>query len=230
LIEKGGDWDRRNRLKVYEGIYLLSKRQFKEACKMLIDGLATFTCTELMEYKKFVWYVVLTASLILDRPALKSSIINAPEILGFNRSNIECIHEIPHLSEYVNSLYNCKYDVFFNCLAEIEQSCKIDFYLSLHYRYYVREMRIKVYSQVLESYKTVGIQSLATCFGVSKDWIDNDLARFISAGRLNAVIDRVKGVVVTNRPDCKNAQYQAAIKEGDFLLNSIQKLSRVINL
>ena len=34
----------------------------------------------------------------------------------------------------------------------------------------------------------------------------------------------------SNRPDSKNAQYQASIKEGDSLLNSIQKLSRVINV
>jgi 26S proteasome regulatory subunit N7 len=28
LIEEGGDWDRRNRLKVYRGLYMLSIRQF----------------------------------------------------------------------------------------------------------------------------------------------------------------------------------------------------------
>jgi 26S proteasome regulatory subunit N7 len=57
-----------------------------------------------------------------------------------------------------------------------------------------------------------------------------DLAQFIAANRLNAVIDKVAGVVLTNRPDAKNAQYQASIREGDNLLNSIQKLSRVINV
>jgi 26S proteasome regulatory subunit N7 len=57
-----------------------------------------------------------------------------------------------------------------------------------------------------------------------------DLARFIASNRLNAVIDKVAGVVLTNRPDAKNAQYQASIREGDNLLNSIQKLSRVINV
>jgi 26S proteasome regulatory subunit N7 len=36
--------------------------------------------------------------------------------------------------------------------------------------------------------------------------------------------------VESNRPDTKNAQYQQSIKDGDSLLNSIQKLSRVINV
>ncbi|RHY25995.1 hypothetical protein DYB32_007957 [Aphanomyces invadans] len=31
LIDEGGDWDRRNRLKVYEGCYLLMARDFKKA-------------------------------------------------------------------------------------------------------------------------------------------------------------------------------------------------------
>ncbi len=60
--------------------------------------------------------------------------------------------------------------------------------------------------------------------------ITRDLVQFISNNRLNAVIDKVAGVVLTNRPDAKNAQYQASIKEGDHLLNSIQKLARVVNV
>ena len=29
LIDEGGDWDRRNRLKVYEGLYCITIRDFK---------------------------------------------------------------------------------------------------------------------------------------------------------------------------------------------------------
>jgi len=61
-------------------------------------------------------------------------------------------------------------------------------------------------------------------------FIDAELARFIAAGRLHCKIDKVNGIVETNRPDNKNYQYQACIKQGDILLNRIQKLSRVINI
>ena len=40
---------------------------------------------------------------------------------------------------------------------------------------------------------------------------------------------QVSGVVETTRPDARNAQYAAAIKDGDALLNRVQKLSRVIS-
>ena len=65
---------------------------------------------------------------------------------------------------------------------------------------------------------------------ISISYSCSDLSVFISSGRINAVIDKVNGVVETNRPDAKNAQYQASIKNGDLLLNRIQKLSRVINV
>ena len=51
-------------------------------------------------------------------------------------------------------------------------SVKADKYLSLHYRYFMRETRIIIYSQYLESYKTVTLETMAREFGVSIDFID----------------------------------------------------------
>jgi len=56
----------------------------------------------------------------------------------------------------------------------------------------------------------------------------SDLARFIAAGRLSCTIDRVASIVETHRPDAKNARYAAVIKQGDAVLTSVQRLSRVI--
>jgi len=39
LIEEGGDWDRRNRLKVYQGLHALMMRDFKTAAKQFLDSL-----------------------------------------------------------------------------------------------------------------------------------------------------------------------------------------------
>ena len=51
-----------------------------------------------------------------------------------------------------------------------------------------------------------------------------------SKGRLDAKIDKFGGIIETNRPDKKNAQYQAIIKQGDSLLSRIQRFSRVIDV
>jgi len=224
LIEEGGDWDRRNRLKVYEGYYLLSIRDFKTAAELLLSTLSTFTSTELMQYKDFVKYTVIASVFSLSRVDMKKKVLHAPEIH-------EVLHEIPHIEEYMSSLYDCHYAKFFQSLAAVEEThFRTSRVLFPHMRYYVREIRIKAYAQLLESYRSLTLKSMAEAFGVGEDFIDSDLSKFVSAGRVNCVIDKVNGVVETNRPDAKNAQYQQCIKQGDLLLNRVQKLSRVINV
>ena len=76
LLEEGGDWDRRNRLKVYQGIYFLSIRDFKSAANNFLDSISTFTSYELMDYKTFVTYTVsMIASMIaLERVDLRQKL------------------------------------------------------------------------------------------------------------------------------------------------------------
>lgn len=58
MIEEGGDWDRRNRLKVYEGLYYMSVRDFSKAADRFLETISTFTSYELMDYVQFVQYTV----------------------------------------------------------------------------------------------------------------------------------------------------------------------------
>ena len=52
MMEEGGDWDRRNRLKVYEGLYSMSVRNFSKAADLFLETVSTFTSYELMDYKQ----------------------------------------------------------------------------------------------------------------------------------------------------------------------------------
>ncbi|XP_073318193.1 26S proteasome non-ATPase regulatory subunit 6 homolog isoform X1 [Primulina huaijiensis] len=224
LFEEGGDWERKNRLKVFEGLYCMSTRNFKKAADLFLDSISTFTTYELFPYDTFVFYTVLTGIISLDRVSLKQKVVDTPEILTV-------IGKIPYLSDFLNSLYDCQYKSFFTAFGKCLYKQKLlDRYLHPHFRYYMREIRTVVYSQFLESYKSVTIEAMAKAFGVTVDFIDLELSRFIAAGKLHCKIDKVAGVLETNRPDSKNALYQATIKQGDFLLNRIQKLSRVIDL
>lgn len=56
--------------------------------------------------------------------------------------------------------------------AKVEQILREDYLLHPHYRYYVREMRILAYTQLLESYRSLTLQYMAEAFGVSTDFID----------------------------------------------------------
>jgi proteasome regulatory subunit RPN7-like protein len=74
LVDKGGDWDRKNRLKSYEGLQAMRVRDFSKAAQLFFDTLATFTSYELFKYNDFVRYCVLMATLTLERPALKARV------------------------------------------------------------------------------------------------------------------------------------------------------------
>jgi len=223
MIEEGGDWERRNRLKVYEGLYLLIIRNFKGAANLFLESIATFSSSELISYERFVFYTIIVSMISLERPDMKKRVVDSSDILSV-------VGKIPHASDYLNSLYNCQYREFLVALADVSDDMKKDRFVSSHVRYYSREMRIRAYAQFLESYKSVTLSSTADQFGLSIIFLDQELSRFISAGRLNAKIDKVGGIIETNRPDAKNAMYQQVIKHGDQLLNRIQKLTRVVDL
>jgi 26S proteasome regulatory subunit N7 len=222
LVDEGGDWDRRNRLKVYEAVFLMLERDFKSAAALLLDGIATFTCTELCSYDTFVYYAVVTNMLYLERPALKKKLVDGPEVLA------AAAHLRP-LDAMAAHLYECEYGGFFASLVDLHGALLRDRYLARHARFLVREYRVLSFAQFLGAYKSVKLDTMAQAFGISVPFLDAELSRFIAGGRLNAKIDKVGGKVETNPPDQRNAQYQAVIKKGDLLLTSIQKLARVID-
>ena len=223
VVDKGGDWERRNRLKVYEATYLLSIRNFKQAAKLLLESISTFTATELMSYNQFVFYTVVSSTIALDRATIRAKVINAPEIL-------QVVGDAPALEKMMTSLYKCCYRDFFAALVDVVDELHLDRFLAPHARYFLRQARIVAYTQYLESYHTVELSSMASTFGVREAFLDSELSELVACGRLSCKIDKVKGVVLSNRPDNKNALYQQTIKQGDALLNRIQKLSRVITI
>ncbi|KAK4219989.1 putative 26s proteasome regulatory subunit rpn7 protein [Rhypophila decipiens] len=282
LVEGGGDWDRRNRLKAYEGLYLLTVRSHNLAAPLLLDSLSTFTSYELCTYSNLVVYSVLAGSVSLKRVDFKSKVVDAPEIkaiLGDGEDKLlalsgalsagpgadgnnqdastfpsaarttavnlttlgssteqpeaEMAIDFSPLAQLVSSLYTGNYKQFFQALALVEeQFLTQDRYLHEHKNWFVREMRLRAYQQLLQSYRIVGLDSMANDFGVTVDFLDRDLAKFIAAGRIPCTIDRVsgRGVIETNRPDDKNKQYQDVVRQGDQLITKLQKYGQAVRL
>jgi 26S proteasome regulatory subunit N7 len=151
------------------------------------------------------------------------------------------------LADLTKNLYDSHYDKFFIALgrtsfvllvalrliptpaAELEQTVLLPSrLLAQHTRYYVREMRVLAYGQLLESYASLTLSALANAFGVSVEFVDGELARLVAADRLPCTIDRVHGVVATTRPGRRAAQYDTVVRQGDVVLNAVQRLSKVL--
>ncbi|GMP48778.1 hypothetical protein CsSME_00016019 [Camellia sinensis var. sinensis] len=104
LISKSIDKaKKKNRLKVYEGLYYMSTRNFKKATSLFLDSISTFTTYELFPYDNFIFYTVLTSIISLDRVSLKLNVVDALKIFTV-------IGKIPHLLGFLNSLYDCQYN------------------------------------------------------------------------------------------------------------------------
>lgn len=229
LVESGGDWDRRNRLKAYQGLHLLTIRSYNLAAPLLLDSLSTFTSYELCSYSSLVVYAVLAGSVSLKRVDFKSKVVDAPEIkaiigsgeeklaalsgaisagpgagdeemedvtttttttttptptanvvnlttlgiAGEDHADVETSIDFSGLTGLVRSLYEGQYQDFFLALASVEENfLTSDRYLYEHRGWFVREMRLRGYQQLLQSYRVVGLKSMAKAFGVSMDYLD----------------------------------------------------------
>lgn len=227
LIEKGGDWERRNRHKTYQGIYYMATRNFADAARLLIDSLATFTSTELCTYEQVAQYAIVCGLLSLDRVNLKAKIVDLPEILAIYSS----AKTLEPLISLTNALYTCQYSCLFQHLLDTNDRCfKRDKHLRAHASYFMREFRCKTYAQLLESYKSLSLKFMARSFNVSEDFLDEDLCRFIPSGKINCTIDKISGVIETNRPNNKNSQYHLLLKLGDALLTKLQKYGVAVKM
>ena len=221
LVESGGDWDRRNRLKAYQGLHLLTIRSYNLAAPLLLDSLSTFTSYELCSYSSLVVYSVLAGSVSLKRVDFKSKVVDAPEIraiLGDGEDKLAALSgaissgpgtgdeemqdvssatptpapaavnlttlgsgsadqaekeapvDFTPLAGLVRNLYVGNYQSFFLSLAAVEETfLSQDRYLYEHRGWFVREMRLRGYQQLLQSYRVVGLASMAKDFGVSVD-------------------------------------------------------------
>lgn len=222
-LSKGGDWERRNKLKVYEGMYLMTTREWKQAATLFLNVMPTFTATELVEFKDFVFYTVVLSMAALDRSTIRKDLISSPEVLSV-------IKETPHLQEFLESYFHSRYKDFMTNFVPIIDTVSNNRYMKPHVRLFNRVMRLNAYKQFLASYRTVTLDNMANEFGVTPAFIDSELASFISSGKLSCKIDKVGGVIASDVADNRSSIYKEIIKEGDLLLNRMQKLSGAIDM
>ena len=140
-------------------------RDFDGAAKLFLDSVATFNKDSFITFNDIVFYTVLTGMLILDRATIRDDIMKSAEILTV-------IRDIPNLKPFLEAFYRCNYKKFMELFVRIIEQIGKDKYLGQHQRYFVRKMRIQAYSQFLEAYKTVKMDTMARAFGVSVEFID----------------------------------------------------------
>lgn len=141
-----------------------------------------------------------------ERTVLDKKILNSSVILQVTSSDED-------LHSYISSFYHCEYRAFMEKTIKIAMRVKRDRYFGRHYRYFIRNTRVRAYRQFLEPFKSVTLKNMAYAFGVSEEFIESEISSFIANGKLNCKIDKVNGSIESNQPNERNTLYLNTIKK-----------------
>lgn len=114
---------------------------------------------------------------VVTTSATPAPAATAVNLTTLGSSSVPVEAEIPidftPLARLVRSLYIGNYSDFFLALAAVEENfLSQDRYLYEHRGWFVREMRLRAYQQLLQSYRVVGLSNMAASFGISIDFLD----------------------------------------------------------
>lgn len=212
VCDRGCDWDRRNKFKIYQAIYYLQKGDFKKTADFFSDSLPSFEKNEVVSYKNAVEYLIFSGMLSYERNDINKKLYTCPEVLEVGN---------PESLKLISNFYECDYFNFLPSLYIYIKKLEEDLYIKKFLNLFCKEMKIKIYNQLLKSYQMLNLKNMASVFGVSESYLEDDLGNFISKKRLNCKIDKVANTVVLN--DEENTDMDDFVELGENLIRTISE-------
>ena len=220
LEEEGSDWEMKNKLAIYKSIENLNKRNFKLASEQMISTINTYNSPEIISFNNLVFYSTLLGILSQERATIDEKLIKSSDVMTELRN-------MKDMQGLLNAYHKCNYQDFFPKLLEVRERVMADEFLKKHEKYILRQSRIIIYTQFMESYKTVTLDNMAQNFGVSAEFIDRELSEFIASKKINCKIDKLKGIIESQKTDSRLNRYDEILKKGDLLIEKMHKLARI---
>ncbi|KAI4290883.1 26S proteasome regulatory subunit N7 [Pancytospora philotis] len=211
IFETSCDWDRKNRFKIYQGLYSLIKTDFHSAARFFTEGLASFDAGELFGLDRLVLYLVFSSLLTFSRGELCSKILENSEVRQF-----------PAYLDLADAYYNCNYAVLLKSMLGFIDTISADPVIGIYREHFCKEMKLRSYSQLLISYQSMHLDRMAEAFEIQAEHLEHDLCNFINEGRLQCIIDKVNGIVnVAESQQTDNLEL--VIRRGSSILRNIKK-------
>ena len=207
LCEQGGDWERKNRLKVYKACAALAQAgpargrgaAGRRGGDLLRDGALPLRQGRLLRGGRGRRDAREAGPKVQGRGLARGARAHAQgRAAGVAARGPPRLPVRPWLAS----------------LAVVARRVAADRLLGPHARHWVREMRRVAYSQFLESYKSVELDAMAAAFGVRPAFLDEELADLVASGAVAARVDAVSRVVTTARAEPKAAEYRELLGPG----------------
>ncbi|EIJ88108.1 26S proteasome regulatory subunit N7 [Nematocida parisii] len=166
LLELGVDWARKNKFKVYFGLYLILQRKFKESSNFLIDALSTFESEEIMGFSDLVKFSLFSGLISIPRENIKN----------LSESDINNhIITIPGALNLLLSLYNCTYTDIFKHIYVFSKELQHNPYLYDKLDYFIYRVKLRVYKQIFNSYNSITVYQISKILNISEGYIIRDI-------------------------------------------------------
>lgn len=212
VFTRGCDWDRRNKFKIYQGIYHLMKGRFRECSQYFNESLPSFESNEMVSYKDAVQYMIFAGLLTYSRIEIKTKLIECSEVNEVGSKEAK---------DLIKSLYECNYYDYLPMLYKFLSSVKDNVYLSHFIDYFCKEMKLKAYKQLLDSYQFISLSNMAQLFGIEVNYLEEDLSSFIVDGKLNCKVDKIDGIIHVE--EVEDQSIQKIIDRGNNLIRMVKK-------
>ena len=223
ILENYSNWEQRNRLHVYEGLYSVRCSKYSLAVNALLAAISTYCSAELMPYSSFLSFTVVLSLTILDRALLKKKILEQSAVTAI-------LQQSPAVSSLLKSFQDCHYANIFDALGKVCDEFRRDAFFHASVDFIAQEVEIRAFNQYLEAYQSVHLSSMAAAFGLTQDTVESKLFLHISEGRVFCQIDKVGGHVIAQVSENMTSQYREILQKGEILQRQIQKLSKIVGV
>ncbi|KAL0233809.1 hypothetical protein PCE1_002315 [Barthelona sp. PCE] len=213
------DFEHKNRLLTYRGLFSLMKGNFLDCVNDFIECLNTFMATELIDFERLVFYLCVFSVITLKRPRYRDYVLNSSDVKTV-------INSLEDIEEFSNNFYNGNYKEGLKLAASIKERLKTDYYCHKFESFFFYNFRKTCYRQFLKSYSRVTLAKIAEEFSLPIKLVELDLVEFIQNGDLTFRIDELEGVVHrANRISQDVKQFSNAASN---TINKLENLARVL--
>lgn len=219
LVDKEGDWERRNRTSIYRALMHVVSNDMGEAATLLMPAIPTYTCTELMSFDSMVLLAVITAVVSQNRVALHDKLVECSDAK-------QVLVEQPAIHDHLMDFYECRYKKYCNNLLNVYKLVMRNRFLHKHAFSYIRNARYVAYAQYLSAFRSVAIANMANTFGLKEPFLVEELIEGISSERLGIQLDGVNNAIEVHHGSSKMKSFDDLLASGDAVFTKITALDR----
>lgn len=148
----------------------------------------TYSAEALVPYEDFIVAALLMNLVVLTRKDFLT-------LLQTSSDALTVISNTPHLTDTIDCVQHCQYNILNDSLLKIHTLCRRSFFLRMCSGIITREYRAMMIKQLLHSYINASIPQLAATLMMPVDILQHEIERMIITKRLTYLIDQPTGIM-----------------------------------